>query len=286
MADRWLAAGDEVWAVTRSAERAESLRHVGMRPVVWDVTDDSPEALPQADTVLFAVGFDRSANHSIHDVYVDGLARTLDRLPADTGRFIYISSTGVYSQNDGQWVDEDSPTEPNRDGGRACLAAEQLLAGHPLGQRAIVLRLAGIYGPDRIPRRADLLAGKPIAANPDSYLNLIHVEDAADIVVTATAANLALPKLYTVSDGNPSLRADYYAELSRLLDAPPPQFQIGDRVTFASGEDTSPPSSSRRAAGDKRISNQRLTREIPIHFRYPTFRDGLADAVERLGGET
>ncbi|MEZ6111506.1 MAG: NAD-dependent epimerase/dehydratase family protein [Pirellulaceae bacterium] len=285
VANRWLDAGDDVWAVTRSAERAESLRQAGMRPVVWDVTNESVEELPHADTVLFAVGYDRSANHPIHSVYVDGLARTLDRLPANTGRLIYISSTGVYSQNDGQWVDEDSPAEPNRDGGRACLAAEQLLTGHPLGQRAIILRLAGIYGPDRIPRRADLLAGKPIAATPDSYLNLIQVEDAADIVVTVAAADLSLPKLYTVSDGNPALRADYYAELSRLLDAPPPTFQFADAVPAASAPETKSPN-SRRSTGDKRISNQRLTQELPIRFHYPTYRHGLADAVERLGGET
>ena len=90
---------------------------------------------------------------------------------------LYISSTGVYGDADGEWVDETTPCRPAREGGKACLAAEQVLAEHPLGKRSVVLRPAGIYGPDRIIRAEALRRGEPIDAPADGYLNLIHVDD-------------------------------------------------------------------------------------------------------------
>ena len=79
------------------------------------------------------------------------MRNVLAALPAETGRLIYISTTGVYGPADGDWVDEVTPPDPQREGGRASLAAEQVLAAHPLGQRSVILRLAGIYGPGRVP---------------------------------------------------------------------------------------------------------------------------------------
>jgi nucleoside-diphosphate-sugar epimerase len=276
VAHRWLAAGDEVFAVTRSAIRAADLAAEGLRPIVGDLTDGgSLAALPEVDTVLFAIGYDRSAGKSIRAVYVDGLRNALTSLQesaalrGSAARFIYISSTGVFSQNDGQWVDEQSPCVPTREGGKACLAAENLLAEHPLGSRAIVLRMAGIYGPGRIPRRHDLEAGRPIAAPSDGYLNLIHVEDAADIVLAAKARAVP-PSTYLVSDGHPVLRRDYYEELARLLGTGSPQFE------------EPPPDSpaAQRAGSDKRVGNARLVRDLAPTFVYPSYREGLAAIVD------
>ena len=117
--------------------------------------------LPEVASVLFAVGYSRTSEASIHEVYVEGLRNVLDALPAATGPVVYISSTGVYAQKDGQWVDEDSECEPDREGGRACLAAEQCLVAHLRGAGATILRMAGLYGPGRLPRSADLIAGHP-----------------------------------------------------------------------------------------------------------------------------
>ena len=86
--------------------------------------------------MLFAVGFDRSAGASIDDVYAGGVRNVLAALPSDIGRFIYISTTGVYGNAGGEWVDEDTPPDPQRDGGRASLAAEQALAEQSARDRA------------------------------------------------------------------------------------------------------------------------------------------------------
>ncbi len=267
VARRWLADGDAVYAVTRSQHRAAELAERGLRPVVADITrPDTLRDLPIADTVLFAVGFDRAAGHAIYEVYANGLRHVLHALPVASGPVIYISSTGVYSQNDGSWVDEDSPCEPDREGGRACLAAEQILRAHPRGADATILRLAGIYGPGRIPRIADIRAGKPLPAPSEGFLNLIHVDDAADIVVAAARARVAGQQIYTVTDGHPVERRVYFQEAARLAGAPPPRFDEGLA------------SDAKRARGttSKRVRNDRMLRELAVTLRYPTFRDGLA----------
>ncbi len=269
VARRWLKTGEEVFAVTRSANRAVELAADGLQPIVADLTvAKSLDSLPAVDTVLFAVGYDRTAAKTIRDVYVDGLGNALAALADTLTRFIYISSTGVFGQSDGQWVDEQSPCEPTREGGKACLAAEHLLAEHPLGSRAIVLRMAGIYGPGRIPRRHDIEAGRPIAAPSDGYLNLIHVEDAADIVLAAEARAVP-PCTYLVSDGHPVLRSEYYCELARLLDTGQPQF-------------AEPPLDSpaaQRAGSDKRVSNAKMMSELLPTLVHPSYREGLAAIV-------
>ena len=147
----------------------------------------------------------------------------LAALPSDTGKFIYISSTGVYGQSGGEWVDEDSACEPLREGGRACLDAEQILLAHPLGQRAVILRLAGLYGPGRIPLADSIRRNQPIEAPAQGWLNLIHVDDAARVVLAAEE-RAPPPRTYVVSDGTPVERREYFAELARLLGAAPPRF--------------------------------------------------------------
>lgn len=261
----WKARGAHVHVTTRSANRAEWWRAQGYTPHVLDVTSPSTLGeLPLSQTVLYAVGHDRSKETSIHQVQVDGLRWVLEALPAETGRFLYISSTGVYGQSEGEWVDETSPTQPRREGGRACLAAEQLLAVHPLGMRSLVLRLAGLYGPGRLPHREQLAQGLPLQIREEGFLNLIHVDDAARIILLAEERGTP-PRTYVVSDGHPVRRGDYYAEYCRLIGAPPPCFippPPGDEPT--------------RAAESKRIRIDRVMRELSPDFLYPSYREGLA----------
>lgn len=269
VADSWLAQGDQVLAVTRSAARAKEFAAGGIQPIVGEVTAGLD--LSQADgveSVLFAVGFDRSSGQAIREVYVGGLEKVLDSLPRSVSRFIHISSTGVYGQMDGEWVDEDSPCEPQREGGRACLAAETLLRSREIGMRSVILRLAGIYGPGRLPRMKDLLAGKPIDSPPDGHLNLIHVDDAVTGILAAE--RLAhTPERILVSDGNPVLRGEFYRELAKLSGAPQPRFAGSQQPSDSGG----------RPASDKRINNRRMLVKLMRTLQYPSFREGLAAIV-------
>ena len=269
VASLWRAAGCEIYAVTRSQQRAQALSAAGLLPIVADLTTGAELPIPQGvRTVLFAVGYDRQGGRSIHDVYVGGLAHVLKNLSPTVEKVIYISSTGVYGQVTGNEVDEDSPCHPTREGGRACLAAEELLRASTLANKSVILRLAGIYGPGRIPRSQDLLAGKPIDAPATGWLNLIHVEDAARIVLLAEE-RAAPPKLYVVSDGQPAQRGDYYCELARLLGAPAPRFV----------EPTADSPAAQRAASDKRVNPRRMFADLRPTLLYPSYRDGLAAIV-------
>ena len=169
----WHEDGEHVMAVTRSEHRSSELAGAGLFPIGADVTQ--PQTLScigdlptpggrEVDCVLFAVGYDRTSDQSIHQVYAGGVQNVLNALPASVERFIYISTTGVYGPGNGEWVDELTPPDPRRDGGRASLAAEEVLAAHPLGKNSVVLRLAGIYGPGRVPFIDKLRAGEPIPA--------------------------------------------------------------------------------------------------------------------------
>ena len=127
VARRWQSAGHEVIVVTRSKPRAAEFRQQGFSAIIADVTRrESLNNLPAADSVLFAVGYDRStsSNHTIEQVYAGGVRNVLAALPSQVGRFIYISTTGVYGFRSGEWVDEATPTDPQRSGGQASLNAE------------------------------------------------------------------------------------------------------------------------------------------------------------------
>jgi nucleoside-diphosphate-sugar epimerase len=266
----WLAAGHPVHATTRRSAEADVFRSQGLYPVICDVLDsESLRRLPPVDTALYAVGFDRSAGATMRSVYVDGLSRVLDHLPPP-GRFIYVSSSSVYGQTDGGWVDEDAPTDPQEESGKIVLDAERVL--HERLPGAIVLRFSGIYGPGRLLRRATIEKGEPIVGDADKWLNLIHVEDGARVVLAAEAH--AVPgRIFNICDDRPVRRRDFYTELARVLGAPPPCFvpPLADQPT--------PP----HEKANRRIRNVRMKEELRVELRYPGYMPGLAASAQGYG---
>lgn len=271
VASRWVAAGDQVVALTRSETNAATLRTLGISPLIGDVTDATTlQSLPECDTVLHAVGFDRAASATKREVYVDGLASVLRRMADRCGRFIHISSTSVYGQCNGEWVDEESQCDPQTDSGKICLDAENLVLEQFLENTTAasrtVLRLSGIYGPDRLLSRIDQLrTGQPLPGPEDGWLNLIHVEDAAQTVITCVETEQPEP-LYLVSDDRPVRRGDYYRLLASLVGAPEPAFD--------------PDAVARHSRGiNKRCRNRRLREQLRVTLAYPQIETGVAHAV-------
>ena len=265
VARRWLAAGDRVFGITRSPARAAELAAIGITPVVCDVTSDpnSPpwetlRELPPCDTVFWAVGFDRTRGTTHRDVHVAGLARLLDALQGSP-RVILSSSTGVWGDEGGGVVTEETPTNPSREAGHVLVEAESLVRRHPKGP-GVALRFAGLYGPDRLPRLDDLRAGRPIAADPESWLNLIHIDDAA-AVVCAVAAAATPGTLYVVSDGHPVLRRDWYGHLAAITGSPSPTWE--------------PSMPKARGGADKRVDPALLFRDLPIALAHPDSLRGI-----------
>lgn len=259
----WQAAGHRVFATTRSEQLADEFRARAWTPIVCDLHEPrSLVAVPKVDVVVFAVARDRSTNRTMTEVYVDGLAAILANIPQPT-RWVHVSSSSVYEQTGGEWVDETSPTTPSDTAGQVMLQAERLL----LEKRpdAIVLRFSGIYGPGRWLRSKSIQAGEPIVGDGDKWLNLIHVDDGAAAVIAA--AERGTPgRIYNVCDDEPVRRREFYSLMAERLGAAPPKF-------VAPPSDSPPP----HERGNRRIRNLRLREELRVELRYPSYREGLSE---------
>lgn len=276
LAARWKPQTElKIAGTTRSSQRFPKLEALGLQPVQWDVlgaseTSSPSESLPPARVIVYCVGFDRKTaaeqHHSMSDVYVGGLERTLAALadPDQIERVVYISSTGVYG-NAEEWVDESAEPAPQDDSGKVCLEAEQTL-GRIATQRGFpytILRLAGIYGPGRMIGAATIRQGEPVPSDPTAWVNLIEGEDAA-AVTDAACRQQGAHHLFNVSDGCPVKRGEFYGYLASKLGAPQPVFD---------------PSAARRHRGSRQISNKRMLAELAITLQYPDYRAGIDHTI-------
>lgn len=272
LSERLLTDTFRIFATTRNRDRFSELKSKDISPVLFDVVDEKSDPIRHAfEAVVYCVGFDRTQGASRKQVYEDGLQNFLSKLEVPPKQFVYICSTGVYGQSNGEWVDEESRTEPTRDGGKHCLAAERILQQKKEeGWQAelTILRFAGIYGPGRIPNRSRLEQGD-LQMNGDGFLNLIHVRDAAEICCWAIShppENL-LCRVYNVSDGNPSTRQEFYGCLSDLLGIESPRLGKGSS------------SEGSRQDGSKRVSNKKLVADSGYRFLFASYREGLVDCL-------
>ena len=246
-----LRAGHQVTALTRNEERGEEWKPLGITPIFGDVLNPaSLRSLPAADVCLYAVGYDRTARADKRTVYVDGLRNVLMEIRQRVPRLIFISSTSVYGQQAGEIVDESSPCEPDQENGRICCDAEEVV--REFGKGAVILRLSGLYGPGRlIARKEQLLQGTPLEGSPQTWLNLIHVDDAARAFQLLTDQSASSP-LYLLSDEVPLRRGDFYGAIARHIGAPEPIF---------SGQEGLPLG--------KRCDSSLIRKELNFSFQYP-----------------
>ena len=253
---------------TRSNQRAEQFASQAFKTVVVDVAQpDTLTDLPSADVVVFSIGFDRRSSDDIQTVYVDGLKHVLKSLNDDLQHLIYISSTGVLASSGGNWIDESAATKPVREGARAHLEAEHVLSRSKFKSRSTILRLAGIYGPNRVPHLNDVANRRWQMLPASGHVNLIHVDDAARITDRVVELRLT-ESLYHVSDGTSPTR-------KRLYDFVAAELGLG-------AIDWSQPTDAIvavRSSGDKRISNKKLVAETQYQFLYPDYQAGVKAAL-------
>lgn len=266
-AQRWIENGHEVYALTRSEERARQWESLGIHPVVGDVLDvASLKQLPEADVCLYSVGYDRTATASKREVYVTGLQNVLQTLNGRISKLIYISSTSVYGQNNGEIVDESSPCTPETEAGQICVDAERRVNEYQQSgdiPSATILRLSGLYGPQRLIARIDQLKnGASLSGNPEAWLNLIHVDDAVEAVFRLAECPAVAP-LYLLSDDAPLRRKEFYSAITQLVGAPAPTF--------------SPDGDSGLG---KRCDNTFIRQSLNLTLRYPNAVDALKTLLD------
>lgn len=273
-AEAFITQGRSVHAITRGDERARRFRAAGLTPVVLDLNCPPDQAvLPSAENVLWSVGFDPAGSTSREQIWIDGLRWLIENLPSEPERFIYVSSTSVYGEQHGECVDETTEVNPASDGGRCCVRGEQLVrelcATRFPDTRVIVLRMAGIYGPDRLLRRVtDLRQQKPLPGTPSHCLNLIHVDDAVRMILAVLSAD-PVPEVINVVNANTITRKQYYSRLAELVAAPAPVF-----ATVAD------PSAGRARGGNKRVVSV-CRPQLDVTFSFDDVAEGLSDAVRR-----
>ena len=270
-------AGDEheVIGVRRSPDGLDAIEATGATAVQADVTDaDDLSAVPDVDSLVFAASSGGRGAEAAERVYVDGLQTVIEAFgnrAFSPDHLIYTSSTGVYGDHDGDWVDETTDLSPTTEKTRVLAEAERIArdVAPEYGIDGSVVRFAGLYGPNRY--RLDRYLEGPVT---EGYLNMIHRDDAAGAVRFALESSDE--ELLLAVDDEPVEKhafADWLADECGV-DRPPKRTKA-ERLE----DDTLSAAARRRILTSKRCSNERL-RELGYDFEYPTYREGYRAAIE------
>ncbi len=255
--------GWRITGTTRSAEKASALAAEGVTPLVLPGDDPAP-ALATATHLLVSAGPTAAG-----DPALAALRPALDAVAARLDWAGYLSTTGVYGDHAGGWVDEDTPLTPATERGVARVRAEtawQEFAA-ATGLRLHIFRLAGIYGPGRGPFEKVRQGTARQIVKPGQVFSRIHVDDIAQVL----AASIARPDpgaVYNVCDDDPAPPEDVLAHAARLLGLPEPP-----RVDWQEAEMT--PMARSFYAESKRVRNDRIKDELGVRLIHPDYRSGL-----------
>jgi nucleoside-diphosphate-sugar epimerase len=259
-----LTAGWQVSGTTRNAACAAEIAATGVAPVLW-----GQAVLPlisRASHILISTAPDDKGDPALQ-AFTSALQAAR---PVWVG---YLSTTAVYGNHDGAWVDEDTPLTPGTARGRARVAAET--AWQSLGLPLHIFRLAGIYGPGRGPfeKVRDGTARRILKAG--QVFSRIHVDDIAGALMSSMARP-APGSTYNVCDNDPAPPQDVLSYAAALLGLPEPAsaaFETADLTAMARSF----------YAENKRVRNHRMIRDLPYALLYPDYRSGLRALVDAAG---
>ncbi|CAN7243380.1 SDR family oxidoreductase [Arthrobacter sp. LjRoot14] len=274
---RFAAAGHRVVGWRRSPDKLPA----AIEGVAADLTAPPLPQIPAGTTaVVIAVAADSPTEEAYRAAYVDGLSNVLDALerarehdgaaaPSPLRRVLFVSSTAVYGDADGGWVDEGTTPAPGGFSGRIIREAEDLLHRRlpGTGITPVVLRLGGIYGPGRTRLIDQVRSGTAVAPAEPRYTNRIHRDDAAAAIVHLCTMAAEPGPVYLGVDNDPAELGEVQRFLADELGLPRPSSDVpvGDSGGAAGGEPS--------RGGNKRCSNA-LLRSTGFEFAYPTFREG------------
>ena len=257
--------GWRVIGTTRSAEKADAIAATGVEPVIWPGTDLS-DLIATVPAILVSAGPGPEGDPTLN-AYHDQIAAV-----AGAKDWVgYLSTTGVYGDHQGDWVDETTPLTPSTKRGQARVKAEarwQAIDHLPLH----IFRLAGIYGPGRGPFAKVRKGTARRIIKEGQVFSRIHVEDIAQAVVLS----LSQPNpgaIYNLCDDDPAPPQDVIGHAAELLGLPLPP-----AVDFETAEMT--PMARSFYAESKKVRNDRAKRDLGWVPRYPDYRSGLAAMMQ------
>ena len=244
--------GHTVHGVRRNPFTAE-----GITTHTADLTQPGAlDTLPRDfDWVINTVSSSRGGAEAHRAIFLDGTRNLLDWLDEMPARLIFTSSTSVYQQTDSQWVDEETQNAPATGTGATLTETEELFLNAAVP--ATILRVAGIYGPERGYLFRQFLKGEAVMTGPDRWLNMIHRDDVISAILMAMEIE---PGIYNATDNEPVTQLAFFEWLAELTGRPlPPVGGAGSR---------------KRAITNKRVRNAKL-KATGWQLKYPTFREGF-----------
>ena len=268
--------GREVFGLRRGVLAEKELKAAGIQPLRADITKlDELEKLPcDFDWVVNCAASGGGGAEDYRKIYLEGnrnLVAWLANSPLK--KFIYTSSTSVYGQNDGSLVTENSPAEPDADTAKVLVETEKLLLAAAAERQfpAVVLRVAGIYGPARGHWFKQFLRGEArIEGEGARWLNTIHRDDLIGVIIAALR-NAKPGEIFNAVDNEPVSQLKFFEWLAAELKRPLPPKVAADAEAWR-----------RRGVTNKRVSNAKLRAELKHQFQFPDFRAGYAAEIARL----
>jgi len=258
------AAGWAVAGTVRTADKAARLRARGLEVHVFDGTAPLPaETLQHASHVLCTIAPGEPAG--------DPVLGTCARLLREARWLGYLSTTGVYGDSNGAWVDENTPPRPVQPRSIRRLAAERgwQAMGLEIGASVDIFRLPGIYGPGRSAIDQVKTGTARRIDKPGQVFSRIHVEDVAAAVLKAVGRR-APGAIYNIADDLPVSSVEVVAFACALLGRPAPPVIPWDQAVA-----TMSPMARSFYAENRRVRNDRMKAELGVALRYPTYREGL-----------
>ncbi|MHB8746286.1 MAG: SDR family oxidoreductase [Gammaproteobacteria bacterium] len=263
--------GQTVTGMMQSAASVAQLQTVGIRP--WQADLDDPATLAEArhagqDIYYFAPPPATGETDPRMANFLAGIAD--DDLPQ---RVVYISTTGVYGDCGGAWITEAQPVNPRTPRGKRRLDAENSLRAWQArtGVPVVILRVPGIYGPDRLPLERLKKSLPVLRENEAPYSNRIHAEDLAHVCITAMQRGTP-GAVYNVADNQPTTMSHYFNQIADALGLPRPP-----AVSMAEARAMLTPAMLSFIEESRRIDNRKLREELGVELLYPDLESGLAE---------
>jgi nucleoside-diphosphate-sugar epimerase len=272
VAEACLRDGERVVGVVRSEERARALQARGIEPLRADLDRPPLSGVPLAGSALYY--FVAPNPEGEGDSRIDALLSALDAA-GNPARIVYLSTTGVYGNCHGEWIDESRRPEPVVPRALRRWQAEETLREwcESAGVELVILRVAGFYGPGRLPLER-LRQQLPMVREAEApFSNRIHV---ADLVAVCRAAMRqgGAGEIYNVSDGHPTTMTDYFDRIADLGNLPRPR-----KITLRQAEAELSPGMLSYMRESRRLRNDKMLRELEVELRYPTLEEGLPAAL-------
>ena len=261
------AGGRTVLALARSLEAAGRLETLGIGVLAGDLdTPASLTTLPSQVSTLYYFAPPPATGDD--DPRLRNALTALARPPA---RLVYISTSGVYGDCGGAWIDEDWPLTPKSARGQRRLAAERALRdwSRRTGAAIVILRVPGIYGPGRLPVERIRRQIPVIDPREAPYTNRIHADDLAAACLAADRRGQP-GQAYNISDGHPTTMTDYFWRIADLHGLPRPP-----AIPLAEAREVLSPAMLSFMDESKRLINRRMLDELGVRLLYPDLAHGL-----------